>query len=251
MALSLSIFALILVETLSGWWRNILCFLNFKQTLIKFQVFSTFWVWDSADFWRFPHWKSSNSIVTSEWLLIYCISKSWGKLPSVSLVKENLYHHCTLSSTGEKDLSHYKVCTTQLASPPISYTKVSETQSSMFRSQRWFSLTPDLFMLGRQGRAHHRRLIGLQISDRKSVNHTTEMILWSMILPFLSLWLPQDQKVIHIQLPTQGRGLGVRKSWVKWQQFRLISPPLPPCPYGIPYGTNLNGNMGRRHLWFF
>ena len=243
MALGKSVFALFF-----SWRRNILCCLNFKQTLIQFQVFSTFGVLDSAAFHRLPHWKYRNSIVASE---DNCISKSWGKLPSLTLVKENLYQHCTLSSTGEKDLSHYKVCTTQLASPPISYTKVSETQSSMFRSQRWFSLTPDLFMLWRLGRAHHRRLIGLQISDRKSVNHTTEMILWSMILPFLPLWLPQDQKVIHIQLPTQGRGLGVRKSWVKWQQFRLISPPLPPCPYGIPYGTNLNGNMGRRHLWFF
>ena len=204
MALGKSVFALFF-----SWWRNILCCLNFKQTLIQFQVFSTFGVLESEDFRGLPHWKYRDSIVASE---DNCISKSWGKLPSLTLVKENLYQHCTLSSTGEKDLSHYKVCTTQLASPPISYTKVSETQSSMFRSQRWFSLTPDLFMLRRLGRAHHRRLIGLQISDRKSVNHTTEMILWSMILPFLPLGLPQAQKVIHIQLPTQGRGLGVRKS---------------------------------------
>ena len=41
-----------------------------------------------------------------------------------------------------------------------------------------------LFTLRRSCSPHHRGLIRFRISDRKFVNQTTEMILWSMILPF-------------------------------------------------------------------
>ena len=41
--------------------------------------------------------------------------------------------------------------------------------------------------------AHHRGLVGLRISDGKFVNHTTEMILWSMILTLLCLACPANQ----------------------------------------------------------
>ena len=40
----------------------------------------------------------------------------------------------------------------------------------------------NLFTLWKSCPTHHRGLIWFRISDRKFVNHTTEMILWSMIL---------------------------------------------------------------------
>ena len=40
----------------------------------------------------------------------------------------------------------------------------------------------NLFTLWKSCPTHHRGLIRFRISDRKFVNHTTEMILWSMIL---------------------------------------------------------------------
>ena len=41
-----------------------------------------------------------------------------------------------------------------------------------------------LFTLRKSCSPHHRELVRFRISDRKFVNQTTEMILWSMILPF-------------------------------------------------------------------
>ena len=48
---------------------------------------------------------------------------------------------------------------------------------------------------GKRGTAHHRGLVCLRISDGKFVNHTTEMILWSMILivPHQSCWYDRPE----------------------------------------------------------
>ena len=43
-----------------------------------------------------------------------------------------------------------------------------------------------LFTLKNCCSTHHRGLVRFRISDRKFVNHTTEMILWSMILTLLT-----------------------------------------------------------------
>ena len=56
-------------------------------------------------------------------------------------------------------LSEYKQ-----SSMPSANSQKSEEQLSLFMLRRW-------------SWSHHHGLIRLQISDRKSVNHTTEMIL--------------------------------------------------------------------------
>ena len=50
------------------------------------------------------------------------------------------------------------------------------------KKRRWaiINVSDLLFMLGSCGSTHHRGLIGLRISNRKFVNQTTEMILWSL-----------------------------------------------------------------------
>ena len=63
-------------------------------------------------------------------------------------------------------------------------------------SMRGYQLTagPRAFSRsGKRGTAHHRGLVSLRISDGKFVNHTTEMILWSMILTLPCLACPCDQ----------------------------------------------------------
>ena len=45
-----------------------------------------------------------------------------------------------------------------------------------------------LFTLRNSCSTHHRGLIWFRISDRKFVNHTTEMILWSMILTWVEIF---------------------------------------------------------------
>ena len=49
-----------------------------------------------------------------------------------------------------------------------------------------------LFTLRRSCSPHHRGLIRFRISDRKFVNQTTEMILWSMILSLKKISHPSD-----------------------------------------------------------
>ena len=53
---------------------------------------------------------------------------------------------------------------------------------------------------------HHRRLIRFWISDRKFVNHTTEMILWSMILTLHHQSCPYDKPGIRQQIGEQKLG---------------------------------------------
>ena len=59
---------------------------------------------------------------------------------------------------------------------------------------------------GKRGTAHHRGLVSLRISDGKFVNHTTEMILWSMILTLHHQSCPYDKPGIRQQIGEQKLG---------------------------------------------
>ena len=59
---------------------------------------------------------------------------------------------------------------------------------------------------GKRGTAHHRGLVSLRISDGKFVNHTTEMILWSMILTLHHQSCPYDKPGIRQQIAEQKLG---------------------------------------------
>lgn len=53
---------------------------------------------------------------------------------------------------------------------------------------------------GKRGTAHHRGLVSLRISDGKFVNHTTEMILWSMILTICYRFCLCNKTKIKLQI---------------------------------------------------
>ena len=53
--------------------------------------------------------------------------------------------------------------------------------------------------------AHHRGMVSLRISDGKFVNHTTEMILWSMILTQICLSCPYKESKFSISLGERSR----------------------------------------------
>ena len=59
---------------------------------------------------------------------------------------------------------------------------------------------------GKRGTAHHRGLVSLRISDGKFVNHTTEMILWSMILTLHHQSCLYDKPGISQQIGEQKLG---------------------------------------------
>ena len=59
---------------------------------------------------------------------------------------------------------------------------------------------------GKRGTAHHRGLVSLRISDGKFVNHTTEMILWSMILTVHHQSCMYDKPGIRQQIGEQKLG---------------------------------------------
>lgn len=72
--------------------------------------------------------------------------------------------------------------TTQTAAPPSASRTRQEASDHQCVQFRYEIRPRHLFTLRRRCSPHHRGLIRLRISDRKFVNHTTEMILWSMIL---------------------------------------------------------------------
>jgi hypothetical protein len=71
-----------------------------------------------------------------------------------------------------------QIYATQKATPPFAATREQAIINvSDFLQEVW-----NLFTLWKICPTHHRGSIRFRISDRKLVNHTTEMILWSMIL---------------------------------------------------------------------
>ena len=78
---------------------------------------------------------------------------------------------------------------------------------------------------GKRGTAHHRGLVSLRISDGKFVNHTTEMILWSMILTLHHQSCPYDKPGIRQQIGEQKLGT-IRQNGVScflWLSQLLIA----------------------------
>ena len=68
--------------------------------------------------------------------------------------------------------------------------------------------------------AHHRGMVSLRISDGKFVNHTTEMILWSMILTQICLSCPYKKSKFSI-------GLGERSRQIfRWFFILTVMSPL-------------------------
>ena len=72
--------------------------------------------------------------------------------------------------------------TTQTATPPTAPSTRQEASDHQCVLYQYKTRHEHLFTLRTRCSPHHRGLIRLRISDRKSVNHTAEMILWSMIL---------------------------------------------------------------------
>ena len=72
-----------------------------------------------------------------------------------------------------------QIYATQKATPPFALPQGRQAIINVwdFPREVW-----NLFTLWKSCPTHHRGLIRFRISDRKFVNHTTEMILWSMIL---------------------------------------------------------------------
>ena len=68
---------------------------------------------------------------------------------------------------------------------------------------------------GKRGTAHHRGLVSLRISDGKFVNHTTEMILWSMILTLHHQSCRYDKPGIRQQIGEQKLGT-IQKNCLSW-----------------------------------
>ena len=68
---------------------------------------------------------------------------------------------------------------------------------------------------GKRGTAHHRGLVSLRISDGKFVNHTTEMILWSMILTVHHQSCPYDKPGIRQQIGEQKFGF-IQQNGLSW-----------------------------------
>ena len=72
---------------------------------------------------------------------------------------------------------------------------------------------------------HHRGLIRLRISDGKFVNHTTEMILWSMILTFLPFSLVTVQTTM-LQHFVEIWSLWRMKLYHMWSSFWWSKHPM-------------------------
>ena len=83
--------------------------------------------------------------------------------------------------------------TTQKATFP--YTD-KDSQWTIINTCISFEGKSSLFMLRKSCPIHHHGLIRFQISDRKSATHTTEMILWSMILTMNLLQSEQASETI-------------------------------------------------------
>ena len=68
---------------------------------------------------------------------------------------------------------------------------------------------------GKRGTAHHRGLVSLRISDGKFVNHTTEMILWSMILTLHHQSCLYDKPGISQQIGEEKLGT-IQQNGLSW-----------------------------------
>ena len=77
------------------------------------------------------------------------------------------------------------------------------------------SRSPHLFTLRKRDTAHHRGLVSLRISDGKFVNHTTEMILWSMILTLHHQSCPYDKPGISQQIGEEKLGT-IQQNGLSW-----------------------------------
>ena len=95
------------------------------------------------------------------------------------LICINLYP-CLYLSRGDEHL--YKE---SHSDDDMFYSKISRSPSD----HQWFDPFQDrnLFTLWTRHVSHHHGWVRFQVSDRKLVNHTTEMILWSIILVWLTL----------------------------------------------------------------
>ena len=104
-----------------------------------------------------------------------------------------------------------------------------------------------LFTLRSCCSTHHRRLIRFRISDGKFVNHTTEMILWSMILSINHRFCLCNKTIIRLQIGEQNfepsndmMHLGLYATW----KFKLLLVSL--SHHHCPRWTT---SKTPRHLW--
>ena len=85
--------------------------------------------------------------------------------------------------------------TTQTATPPFASSTRQEASDHQCVPYQHKTGHEHLFTLRKRCSPHHRGLIRLRISDRKFVNHTAEMILWSMIL---MIWFSVILSIVDI-----------------------------------------------------
>ena len=127
-------------------------------------------------------WTDLTTLVTFEWLncdvyfLLDCLTRQWAPVQSPWTLKYSI-----ISGRGINP-NNRTSWTTQTAAPPSAPSTRREASDHQCVLYRYQTGHEHLFTLRTRCSPHHRGLIRLRISDRKSVNHTAEMILWSMIL---------------------------------------------------------------------
>ena len=115
-----------------------------------------------------------------------------------------------------------------------------------------------LFTLMDRRWPHHRGEAGLRVSDGKLVNHTTEMIMWSMILTRLqgiARTQTPTNKNYALELLTFGTIAGVSPPVVQWTSLTLGEPPswswLTPVPgkYAQPTAQLVHHSLAQRRFF--
>ena len=110
---------------------------------------------------------------------------AWVKIQKISIIHpspifmKGIKQRTILWTKHQRDCeSLYKTTwTTQTAAPPSAACTRQETSDHQCIQFQHQASPRHLFTLRRRCSPHHRGLIRLRISDRKFVNHTTEMIL--------------------------------------------------------------------------
>ena len=169
--------------------------------------------------WR-SHSTTDLKRICSSSFFLYIITLCWhDAIAQNKTNKSRLQSHCTRGFPayidwlplspfyfrGVHDWPHFKMqLTTQPPSFPLSMHKAatSDHQRAVASSR----LGPAPFHAQeKDALAHHRGMVSLRISDGKLVNHTAEMILWSMILTQICLSCPYKESKFSISLGERSR----------------------------------------------